>query len=442
MGESNDGPARRLFERPRVVVAAALIASAAITLWRMSSGDADDAMDLLYVVPIALLALELGLYGGIGAAAFALALVGIWSGVHGVELGPLGFLTRAVAFAAVGAIAGRFAERMRSVHLLQHGLLQSGLTLGWVDLDHPPLFELAEAARRLTGARGVRAELLGKTEEVGLCQGRAISTPIELGNERFGSIVVHFAGKVGPEAQLALEMLTLQVRSGLESARRVAQEAERALLHKELDAARRRLTHSAARLHELAASREAERTQIATALREDIGQMLAAVLLGLTAFEQQLAGDPGSGSLGAARARIGETIRALRALAASLRPAALALGLRPALEDLAGVPERPLAVTVGELGSLGAETEVMLLRLAREALEAAGPARSLAVALTPDQSAVEMRLESAKLSDDRARLAALEADLELLGGQLRAQPGELRLELPLSRPTLSAPPQS
>lgn len=439
IGKSDDGPAREPFERHRVVIAGAVLSFVAITAWRAISTDTDDTIGLLYVVPIALTALEFGLYAGIGAAATALALIGILSVVHSFEIGPLGFVTRGVAFIAVGAIAGRFAERMRAVHSLQHGLLESGLTLRWADLDHPPLAELALATRTLTGARGARVELLGRTEALGVCQGRSVSAPIVLGEERLGSISAHFATSPGPEAALAVEMLALQAASGLESARRVAQEAERALMSKELHEVHSRLTRSAERVHELVASREAERAQIATALREDISQMLAAVLLGIASVEQELAGDAGTGNLAPVRTRIGETIRALRALATSLRPASLTLGLRPALEQLSAAPGGPLTISVGELGKLGSETETTVFRFAQEALEAAAPAQALAVELTPDHSAVELRIEGTGARLDSERLAALAANLELLGGRLEADAGDLRLQLPLAWWALSAP---
>ena len=446
MDESDDGLPRRLFERRGVVVAGALAAFAAITAWRLISTDTDDTIGLLYTVPIALGALELGIYAGIGLAAAALALIGVAAAVHAVEIGPLGFLTRGVAFVAVGLIAGRFAERMRAVHRLQQGLLESAMALKWVDPDRPPLAELARAACRLSGARGARVELLGRVESSGIAAGRSISAPIVLRGERVGLISAHFARAPGPEAALALELLALQAANGLEGARMAAQEAERMHLSSELHEARSRLASSAERVHELVASREAERAQIATALREDISQMLAAVLLGIASFEQELAGDHraadhGSENLARVREHIGETIHALRALATSLRPASLALGLRPALEQLGTAPGHLLAVSVGELGELGSETETTIFRVAQEALEAAAGARTLTVGLTPDRSAVEMRIEGAPAPPDAQRLAVLSGNIELLGGRLDGDGADLRLQLPLAWWALSAPAQ-
>jgi hypothetical protein len=92
-----------------VVLAAAAGLFAAIFALRQTSTDGADATELLYVVPISLVALELGLLAGVGAAALALGLVGIWTLSSPAGLDGVGMFTRGVAFLAVGS--GRSLRR-------------------------------------------------------------------------------------------------------------------------------------------------------------------------------------------------------------------------------------------------------------------------------------------------------------------------------------------
>lgn len=86
---------RRWFERRPVILAAAGMCFAAVAV-----ADAPE----LYVLPVMLVALELGLAGGLVVAAAATALV-----VAGGALAP------AVAVLAAGAVAGRFSDQMRAL---------------------------------------------------------------------------------------------------------------------------------------------------------------------------------------------------------------------------------------------------------------------------------------------------------------------------------------
>jgi DNA-binding CsgD family transcriptional regulator len=63
----------------------------------------------LLVVPIGLLAARFGWRAGVSAGAGALALVALWDGTQGVHVGPLGYLTRAVAYLWIGLLTGALA---------------------------------------------------------------------------------------------------------------------------------------------------------------------------------------------------------------------------------------------------------------------------------------------------------------------------------------------
>jgi len=73
-----------------------------------------DALEVLYVVPIALLALRFGLRGGLAGALVALAAIATYdfaSGVFDVSL--LGNLSWALAFLLLGTLLGRFVDHRR-----------------------------------------------------------------------------------------------------------------------------------------------------------------------------------------------------------------------------------------------------------------------------------------------------------------------------------------
>jgi signal transduction histidine kinase len=93
---------RRWFERRPVILAATAVGFAAVGTAVRTGGD--PGLGALYVLPVMLAALELGLLGGLVAAGAASALV-VASGT----------VAPAVAAVAVGAVAGRFSDQMRAL---------------------------------------------------------------------------------------------------------------------------------------------------------------------------------------------------------------------------------------------------------------------------------------------------------------------------------------
>jgi PAS domain S-box-containing protein len=104
-------PAPRV--RAAAVLAFAAVLFGALYLARTDGAAVADAVVLLFVVPVAILAFEFGLRGGIGGALVAVLLVAAWdSSVHG-DISPLGYLARAAAYVLLGAGIGRVADVRR-----------------------------------------------------------------------------------------------------------------------------------------------------------------------------------------------------------------------------------------------------------------------------------------------------------------------------------------
>ena len=82
--------------------------------------DPDAAVAVLYTVPIALMAIALGLPGGIAAAIVAIGLFGIWAAADTIHVGVLGFFTRSTGFLVLGGLLGYYSNRLRSAYRTVH----------------------------------------------------------------------------------------------------------------------------------------------------------------------------------------------------------------------------------------------------------------------------------------------------------------------------------
>jgi diguanylate cyclase (GGDEF)-like protein/PAS domain S-box-containing protein len=98
----------------RLVVA--LLLFALVTTARFASDNAADAIGILFVVPVAMVALDFHWRGGLLAAALAIGLMAMWAKVANSDLTVIGYATRTAAFVIVGAGIGVIsAQRERSV---------------------------------------------------------------------------------------------------------------------------------------------------------------------------------------------------------------------------------------------------------------------------------------------------------------------------------------
>ena len=437
---------RKWIERRSVVLTAALIGFVMIyTLSAEVTGEVE-SVGLLYVVPISLVALELGPIAGAVAAALSLGLVGVWSLDTGVNLSLLAFVTRAVAYVLVGALAGVFGHRMRGVHARQILLLDSGLRLAHLDASDELLATLAERARRLVSASWARAELIdGTAADAGDAATKGIDehVAIEVRDTRHGTLTVRRSHAISGEDLATLEMLALQAAIAAENRWLLESERERLLIRAELQDARLHLAERGGQLRELLVRQEAERNEVAHELNEQAAQSLAAVLLGLAAVERELGSATVSPRLGALRSDVDSTIRLLRNLAVSLRPPALQLGLRTALERLADAATArgfgQIEIDLEESDVLGAEADTMVYRAVEETLAAVGAASRVSVRGRPDGSELLIDVDGAEQQIANERLAVLRARLELVGGTLTARDTELRVSIPLPRGEVGGP---
>jgi PAS domain S-box-containing protein len=104
-------------------IAVALAAFAVVFVLRLIDKSANDGLTLLYVVPIAIVAAEFGVAGGLVAAVVSCGLVGAWVAIEDAHLSVIGFLVRATAFITVGAALGAVADRLRRALRERHELL-------------------------------------------------------------------------------------------------------------------------------------------------------------------------------------------------------------------------------------------------------------------------------------------------------------------------------
>jgi signal transduction histidine kinase len=421
---------RRWPERRAVVLAAAAAGSLAVVV-AMHAAD-DPALGALLVLPIMLAALELGLAGGLAAAAAAGALV-VASGA----------VAPAVAAAAAAAIAGRFSDRMRSAHLREQRLLDSGLALGAITTHEALPGAIVAAALRTPRAIGAEVRLAGApTAAAGRMVGARANIEIVARGMHLGEIAVaHRRAPLELEDRGALELLALQAGLAADNLQLLAREREAAALETELRRARDELLEQRSGLGRLLDTQEDDRRRMAETLHEELAQALAAVLLGLRMLRRQDLGAP-DGSLDELHSQIVGVLNDVRELAGELRPASLAqLGLVPALEALARDGLTVEAINVPE--PLPEPLRTSVYRLIESALATARPDAPTHVRLAATDRQLDLVIEL-DLEHASEPLAAVWARVALLSGSLHAEPlpnGRTRVlvGLPLQAAPASAP---
>lgn len=436
LGVASAFPIRRGLERRWIVLLAAAAMFVAVFAVRQTDSDPRDSVALLYVTPILLLSLELGMVVGVAAALLALAFVGAWLLTSQADFDAISNFSYAAAYLAVGVVAGRFADRMRDAQARHRLLLGSGLNLAHLEPDGDLAGELAVQALQVVSARGASVELSNgqKASSGDTARSDGVEgVPIEVRGLRYGTLWV--AGGRPPDAddRATLAILALQAAVAAENQRLLKSERGRALIQAELRAARVHLAERGGQLRELIARQEAERGYVSQELHDDAAQVLAAVLLGLKTLERDLDRGDERQRWQELRSDLDSTLRSLRSLAMSLRPAVLRLGLQTALEDLG---ERARARGLGEVEiavrdatNLSAEIQTTIYRVVEEALTSVGAARRASVRAQEHQLVLELHDPQHEINNDQ--LSVLKARVELVEGTLTATATELRVIIPL-----------
>ncbi|HET6549198.1 MAG TPA: histidine kinase [Solirubrobacter sp.] len=406
---------RRMPERRAVVLVAAATMLAAVFVAMRAISDPAPGIGVLAVLPITLVALELGLAGGLSAAALAALLLAVNAAGGHPELGAAGIASRAVAFGAIAAVAGRFSDRMRAAYEREQRLLDSGFELaGGIDADRVSTI-VARAAARTPGVQGALVALAeAGPVEVGTPAPHRVAIPIEARGAALGRLEVRAGHALAPEEQAALELLTLQAGLAVDNHLLLIRERERAGIEAELRRLHDELTEQRCGLGQLLDSQEEERQRVAYRLHDELAQVLAAVLMGLRVLARETP-DRRAASVEDLRGQITEVLRELREVAGSLRPVSLTqLGLRPALEALAGdVPGRLALDLDGAPDTLDPALETAVYRIVEEALRAGARAN---VAAGEGALTLDLRLPT------EAMLPALRARAEVARGTVDARP--------------------
>lgn len=435
-------PVRRWPERRSVVLLSACALFVTIFALRELVAGTGDALSLLYVIPVALLALELGMRAGVLAAGVALAAIGVWVATVSTEVGWVGVLVRALIFFSVGAIAGRFSDRMWGHSLREQGLLRSGLDLARLDEGADLRSLLADHIEHAVKAGSVEVHLDGQPlAKRGHAAGQLLRVPIVSPGLGSGWIEVSAGAgrRFSPEDRLTLEAIALQAAVASENRRLLTVEREQRELQGEIKRMRRRLGDQLRNASHVIEHHEQQRRGIARQLHDEAAQAMAGALLTVGLLERGIDSDMSGAQLEEVRKQVKGCIVQLRHIAGSLRPPALdEMGLAMALEHFADLERehgpRPVRFSLGALPErLPPEVETATYRVIEEMLEALGGATAVAVSVGASDGSVHIAVEAldglAPAAADTERsfanvdlnvdLVATRARIELIGGSLR-----------------------
>ena len=111
-GADERGPWFRL--RPRAALAVAALLFTLVLAVRFSVEDPVEAISMLYVLPVALVALAFGRRAGLAAGLLALGLVAFWVVAVGADLSVIGWVARLVPFVVLGYLLGDASDRLEA----------------------------------------------------------------------------------------------------------------------------------------------------------------------------------------------------------------------------------------------------------------------------------------------------------------------------------------
>ena len=100
-------------QRPIVALAVAGVLYASVLALRLLAGGSADAYTLLFVFPVALVAVTFGLRAGLAAGVVAVSLIVVWVVVDDVSLNLVGWGARILPLLLLGALLGDASDRLR-----------------------------------------------------------------------------------------------------------------------------------------------------------------------------------------------------------------------------------------------------------------------------------------------------------------------------------------
>jgi len=431
---------RRWPERRPLLLGSAVVLFVTVFASVVLADDASLGLAFLAVVPIVLVALELGQRGGIAVASIAFAVVVAAAALGHPVMDSVAVAVRGSLFLTVGTVAGHFSDRMRATHLREDRLLRSGLRLSAVNTPERLRQAVVSEALSMPGVHAAEVTVDGVSLAGGQARhGLRSSAAMQAHGVDLGRIEAFHDAPLSAEDGAAFELLARQSALTAENLRLLGLDRERAALEVRLREVRRELLESRSGAGVLLQAEEDEKRRLAGKLHEDLAQVLAAVLLGIRMLERRSA-DGSAAHLQQLHDQVAEVLAEVREVARELRPVVLdQLGLRAAVATLGLAAEERGADVLVDVGSVPRElpedVETAVFRLVEHALDSTDGGRLRASIEEADGA---LRIGIAMQRPDPAVLLALRTRAESLGGSTQVVPPDgrgmtqLRVTLPIA----------
>lgn len=107
---------------PSLAIWAASVLFGAVFALQWATADVNDAVTVLFVFPIALVALAFGVHAGVGSAFIGVALMAIWVLLSDVHMPALGWAARILPMLLLGLLIGHASDVQRRAEILETDL--------------------------------------------------------------------------------------------------------------------------------------------------------------------------------------------------------------------------------------------------------------------------------------------------------------------------------